>query len=346
MKYPKVNYIGNKEKLSKWIVDNFPVSDGIVVDMFAGGGSVSYELKKRGYTVLSNDSLFSSYVVLKSIIENSFTKFDLKNLEIYLELPEIEEKYNNVSWLVNRLFFDFEVLELARLLVIIDKLNGYEKHFLQALLRRAMIRKLPYSRMNIDWKNITKLRNEEYSYSKYKRKRAYHNKPFFEHIKENINDYNNSIFDNGKRNLVSQKDVFDFLEELVSADVIYLDPPYPGTMNKYESFYGIFDVLFNKNIVQTDFTKSQNFLIDFKLLIRRCLEKSNFVVISLNSRVNPPLDQIMETISEYGKIKCITQNHSYKLTSSLNKNNSKEILLIIERGDFFGKKEDNCESDV
>ena len=30
-----------------------------------------------------------------------------------------------------------------------------------------MIRKLPYSRMNVNWENIVKLRDEDYSYKKY-----------------------------------------------------------------------------------------------------------------------------------------------------------------------------------
>ncbi len=45
-------------------------------------------------------------------------------------------------------------------------LEGYVKYLFQSLLRRAMIRKLPYSRMNITWENIVKLRDEEYSYKK------------------------------------------------------------------------------------------------------------------------------------------------------------------------------------
>lgn len=47
VKYPKVNYIGNKEKLSEWIVDNIPFDTGTVLDIFAGGNSVSFELKKE-----------------------------------------------------------------------------------------------------------------------------------------------------------------------------------------------------------------------------------------------------------------------------------------------------------
>ena len=70
-KYPKINYIGNKNKLTDWIVDNFPYSKGTVLDLFCGGCSVSYALKEKGYKVYSNDALYSNYVLAKAIIENN-----------------------------------------------------------------------------------------------------------------------------------------------------------------------------------------------------------------------------------------------------------------------------------
>ena len=69
-KYPKVNYIGNKEKLVDWIIDEMPLKEGIVLDIFAGGSSVSYALKKSGYKVISNDILYADYVIAKALVEN------------------------------------------------------------------------------------------------------------------------------------------------------------------------------------------------------------------------------------------------------------------------------------
>ena len=54
-KYPKVNYIGNKEKLTSWICSHIPKDVTSVLDAFSGGGSVSYALKSLGYEVHSND---------------------------------------------------------------------------------------------------------------------------------------------------------------------------------------------------------------------------------------------------------------------------------------------------
>jgi len=56
-KYPKVNYIGNKEKIAKWICDQFPAEAKTLFDAFSGGCSLSYEAKCRGLEVYTNDIL-------------------------------------------------------------------------------------------------------------------------------------------------------------------------------------------------------------------------------------------------------------------------------------------------
>ena len=76
-KYPKVNYIGNKEKLVNWIIKEMPVENGTVLDIFAGGCSVSYALKNSGFSVIANDILYADYVIAKALVENSDTKLSV-----------------------------------------------------------------------------------------------------------------------------------------------------------------------------------------------------------------------------------------------------------------------------
>ena len=116
-----------------------------------------------------------------------------------------------------------------------------------ALIRRAMIRKMPYSRFTINWEKIVQLRDEEYSYKKYKRKRAYHNKSFKYHFINELESYNNAVFDNQRDNLSYNDDVFNLCQKL-KADIIYLDPPYAGTMNNYFRFYGLIDSFIDSEI--------------------------------------------------------------------------------------------------
>jgi adenine-specific DNA-methyltransferase len=53
-------------------------------------------------------------------------------------------------------------------------------------------------------------------------------------------EYNNAVFDNKQNNKVFNLDVFDVIAKN-NTDIIYLDPPYTGTMNDYFGFYGVID---------------------------------------------------------------------------------------------------------
>ena len=54
-----------------------------------------------------------------------------------------------------------------------------------------------------------------------------------------LENYNQCIFDNNKNNKSYHMDSYNFIKSLKdNVDIIYMDPPYPKTMNKYGEFYG------------------------------------------------------------------------------------------------------------
>lgn len=331
-KYPKVNYIGNKEKLVDWIIQCLPLSKGTVLDLFSGGCSVSYALKKAGYRVITNDVLYSNYCISKAIIENSSVTLEFNPDEKFLERHYSSCIFNKISWMVNKLYYEEEVKELSSLIKYSFTLEGYKKFIFLALLRRAMIRKIPYSRMNVKWSEIIKLRDEDYSYKKYKRRRAYHNQSFIFHIKDNLKDYNASIFDNGFNNKSFQMDAFNMLESLKNrVDIIYIDPPYPSTMNNYREFYGSFDEMLDKNIEYSDFTNKFNFINNILNIIKVSKDKTKYLALSLNNKSNPSYGAIVEAVEDYVKsIHVFKRDHTYKVTGKENKNDNYEILMILE----------------
>lgn len=330
-KYPKINYIGNKAKLVNWIIENLPLKRGIILDIFSGGNSVSYAMKNNNYKVLSNDILYSNYVISKAIIENSSEQLDENVFNIKISEEEILKKYEEIKFLSNRLYFDDEVKELSRLICISERLNGYKKDIFLALLRRAMIRKLPYSRMNVPWNQIVKLRDEDYSYKKYKRKRAYHNYPFEVHMKNDLDNYNAAVFDNGKENKSYNYDAFDMIKKLNhSVDIVYMDPPYPRTMNKYGEFYGLFDKIFKHEKQYRDFSANNKFLENMEELIKCCIGKTKYIVISQNNKTSPNVEEMKKMLSKYGKVSLKFKEHQYKVTGKTNKNTTVEILIILK----------------
>ncbi len=329
-KYPKINYIGNKNKLTDWIVENLPYKKGIVLDLFCGGCSVSYALKEKGYRVYSNDALYSNYVLAKAIIENNDVTLAKEDLNFNITEKEVLKKYKEINFLENRLYFSNEVEELAELVCKSEKLENYKKFLFLSLIRRSMIRKIPYSRMNVPWNQIVKLRDEDYSYSKYKRRRAYHNQPFTEHIYENMDNYNNSIFDNNQNNKAFNNDAFKMIDTLSEkVDIIYMDPPYPATMNKYGDFYGLYDNIFNKEINYINFSENNKFLENLEKLIIKCLPKTKYIVISENNKTKPSINEISNMLSKYGKVEIKEKKHQYKVTNKENKNETIEVLIIL-----------------
>lgn len=331
-KYPKVNYIGNKEKIADWIIDCLPIKNGVVLDLFSGGCSLSYALKQSGFEVITNDVLYSNYCISRALIENSRIKLELKFDKGSVYNYYDEEIFQNIKWMVEKLYFIEEVRELSSLISYSKKLKGNKKYLFLSLLRRAMIRKLPYSRMNIKWKEIVKLRDEELSYQKYKRRRSYHNKSFTFHIKDNLSEYNSAVFCNGKNNKSYQKDAFDMIKKYrKKVDLIYIDPPYPSTMNKYEEFYGAFDLMFQKNISYSDFCDKSNFIENIKKLIDISKSKTKYFAISLNNKSKPSYKELIESLENMvSNVYIHKRDHVYKVTGKENKLSNYEVLLVLE----------------
>ncbi|MEZ5045707.1 MAG: DNA adenine methylase [Chitinophagaceae bacterium] len=330
-KYPKVNYIGNKEKIAKWICDQFPSDAKTIFDAFSGGCSLSYEAKCRGLEVYTNDILVVNYHIANALIQNNQTVLNKNDIEVIFSGNPFEGfMFHNYS---NVFFFPEECKELDLYRSNIEKLDSKEKKSLAfALMRRAMIRKMPYSRFTLNWDKILQLRDEEYSYQKYKRKRAYHNESFKHHFLENVNEYNNAIFDNQKNNIAFNDDVFNLIEN-VNADIIYLDPPYTGTMNNYFGFYGLIDDFisstktkpFENNFVN----KSEAVLLFDKLFSK--LQNFKYWFLSYNNSSYPKKDELLYLLNKYSdNVQVIERKHNYQITGKNKKEENKEFLFIVK----------------
>ncbi|NQU87602.1 MAG: DNA adenine methylase [Mariniphaga sp.] len=332
-KFPKINFIGNKEKIANWICDHFPKGTNSVFDAFSGGGSISYEAKKRGFRVVSNDILNINYLLSKALIENNKEILTYEDIKIIFSGKPFQGfMYKNYA---NIFFFPEECMKLDLYRENIEKLSSeYKKSIALVLLRRAMIRKMPYSRFNINWSKIKQLRDEEYSYKKYKRKRAYHNKSFREHFLENIRDYNDSIFDNKQDNKAYNKDIFSLLKK-VKADIIYLDPPYTGTMNNYFGFYGLIDEYIRSQKLEpfkNSFVNKKSSLLFDRLFSN--LSNYKYWFLSYNNNAYPTKDELLYIIGKYSKnIDVIEKHHNYKVTGKEKKQKNKEYLFIIKNDD-------------
>lgn len=331
MKYPTVNYIGNKEKIVDWIASLIPRDAKSFFDVFCGGCSVSYKAKTMGLQVFSNDILTINYHIANALIENSHETISAEDVETIFSGSPIEGfMFHHYS---NRFYFPNECCDLDLIRQNIDNIeNSYKQSLTFALLRRAMIRKMPYSRFTINWDKILELRNEELSYAKYGRRRSYHNKSFRFHFEDNLNEYNDAIFDNGQFNKAFNLDVFDAIQR-VNADVIYLDPPYAGTMNDYCGFYGLIDSYINseeRRQFANNFMDKKTIKDHFYELFSR-LSKYRYWMLSYNSRSIPKKDEMLELLRHFADdITIYEMPYAYRVTGKEKKNNDVEYLFLID----------------
>ena len=124
--------------------------------------------------------------------------------------------------------------------------------------------------------------------------------------------------------------MFELLKHIDKVDIVYMDPPYPSTMNNYDDFYGKFDEMFDKKKVHIDYTKKNTFLENLDRLIDALIDKTKYIMLSQNTKVKPEPELIEAILRKYGKVDVRRKDHNYQVTGKDNKNSSQEILFILE----------------
>src|SRR5699024_5272841 len=128
-----------------------------------------------------------------------------------------------------------------------------------------------------------------------------------------IQSYNEAIFDNNQSNLTVQMDAIEAVKEFNNVDILYLDPPYPGTMNNYSGFYGAFDKIFNKEIHYSDWTKGENFLNNLQLVLDAAAQRRvQYLMLSINTRSKPDYTEIVSMFKFYGEVEVKDRKHNYQ----------------------------------
>ncbi|WP_178842436.1 Dam family site-specific DNA-(adenine-N6)-methyltransferase [uncultured Treponema sp.] len=234
-----MRYIGSKANLLRNIEDcistNIHTKQKSFCDIFSGTGIVARYFKPQ-YEIVSNDALFFSYIIQKSLVENNetpaFSKlhatitdpFDyLENASLSNVNNFVEENYSP-SGKAGRMYFTSENarrIDFIRTTIeqwkIEKKLTEAEYYYLLTSLIVAV-------------PSVSNITGTYGAYLKHWDKRAY-KKIELPHFDVQNNNRNNKAYN---------ENVFD-LEKHISGDILYIDPPYNS--RQYASNYHVLETI-------------------------------------------------------------------------------------------------------
>lgn len=272
-------YAGSKKSLLPWIVRYLnavvPAADYpqlVYLDAFSGGGSVSLMAKYLGFKlVLSNDWSERSNIVGKAILEND---------ERFLTYPDLLFAFQSLveeslpgfieSTYCPSVFASRHAEVLDRVLQVSFKISCPTKRALYRLLLWHLITEFVAFSTSIgtsnrpfaecmdghrDWMSLNPKRYQDGSIQKLLQ-------PVWPILLAKIKLINGGVF-KGAPVTMTQKDAGSFITES-DGDILYLDPPYAGTLS-YEKTNRVLDSLLAGQVIpespsSSPFTKSTEML--------------------------------------------------------------------------------------
>lgn len=221
--FPTTRYQGSKRDIIDWLWDEMTrVEFDSVLDVFGGTGAISHKAKQFNKQVFYNDYLRFNHQIGLAIIENNEYRLTDEDVEFlltnhdHLDYPSfIQEEFEDLY------FTDEENAWLDRMYVNINELDHkYKQAIAYSALAQSCLAKRPY---NLFHRANLYMRTEDVERS-FGNKTTWE-KPFEEHFKDNVEEYNNGVFDNERENKAFNRDVMEW-ENPPEADLVYLDPPY------------------------------------------------------------------------------------------------------------------------
>jgi len=322
-------YFGGKRKLCpvvfKHISKHLPRDrwpEATFVDAFLGSGAVSLFAKAQGFKIICNDIAERSYIAGKALIENNniyITNTDICRLILPNEGADhdIENEYvpdvfprRHAIFLDNALQNCQNDIEKQLILKYIFRIRAYSKFSSPNAFNR------PFEEGRFD-----EIKDTYRGALKNNLKTPL---DLLDILKDKVNA---GIFSNGHKNEVYKMDVFEFIKK-VSGDVLYLDPPYSGTL-AYESEYAILDKILCDYIPKSRFSADNGMDVLGELLSKA--EKFPLWVISFgNAGGKNELKDLVKIVRKYRQCeyKAFAYKHCEAMASEEHKEQCREWLVL------------------
>lgn len=338
-------YFGGKRKLNAWIFGQLskwiPVSawkDYRFADAFVGGGSVSLFAKCQGFQqLLANDWSQRSQWVIQGLLQNTHNRFsetDLLQLAQPLAIHPgpIEQQFcpsvfstHHARWL-DRLICNAQTFQsdtkkaLAHLLIwhLIGECVAFGTSI--GTSNRPFAETLNGER---DWQTLNPKRFTDRSLSKLLQ-------PVFPNLQKLTKRLNQGII-GGSPVQDFQQDATHFLQH-ASADILYLDPPYPGTA-RYEQTYKILDAILEN---KSQKTQDSSAFSQSPLALDTLLDNARHIPIWILSYGNRccTLEELVQQVQRHrpnDTVQGLSRNYTHLHHVSKNTRNQELLVLVYPK---------------
>lgn len=320
------SWLGQKRKVSRQIMrvmaeEGYPAGSSLA-DPFMGGAGISMAAKALGYKVQANDMSPFSFAVGKALIENAHRTISLEERDLAMTGAYGEAKLPGGK--------DLALSKPCRL--ILAKMLAAERATEDELLKHlygAWIGKttltmamwgIPTMAAGLrDWDEMTVGQTGQLKKT---------GRPLQTAIKVAA-QINGGVFDNGYENTMHRGDAVEWLTGVDAETVVYLDPPYPGTLSYEVVYAGI-----NRMLDPEASTKPSKWSAkDGWRLLSDALdaaEASPLWVVSMGKQADP--DEMVEMMRKRGR-RADWRSIDHKHLTSIKKTHDEggDELLIIGR---------------
>lgn len=304
----------------------------VFADAFLGGGSVSLMAKALGYQVLCNDIAQRSFIVGKALVENNRVKLSKADiLRLFVPVKNngfIQENFCPEVILSKQAEFLDNAFAVVR-----NMEDSHKKYMLLLLLVKYILSMREYKKFSTPYAFNIPMEERRIEWIK---NRTYHVsikavlKPIPDALREMMARVNRGVIDNACENKAYSLDVRDFLSK-IKADIVYIDPPYAGTM-AYEDNYHALDQMLAGKLFPAEKSEFSNkdgmkFLDD---VFQAAKHIPTWIISMGNAQGQNDLMELQEMVEQYRKptVYRIKYKHIPAVASEEHQAKNEEYLII------------------
>lgn len=332
--YPQLRFMGSKHRLLPWLHEILcQLEFDTVLDAFSGSGCVAYLFKSMGKEVTTNDFLNFASVLSTALVENPGESLRPQDVDRLLSEPSdherfIEETFQGIFFTPEDLRFLDQIWAHLR-----RSRNPYRRALALAALIRSCVKRQPRG-------VFTVAGDPEH----YKDGRRDLRLSLRDHFIEQVEVFNRSVFDNGRRNRTFRGDVFEIDPD--GFDLVYMDPPYvPRSddncyIKRYHFLEGLSCYWRGATILEesrvkkikkpyTPFSYRKDSLAAFDRLFSRF--RRSILALSYSSNGYPDLDVLIQLMRRYkASVTVFEKEHRYHFGthSAVNRSVVDEYLIL------------------